>query len=106
MQHIWLFEYGQLQTRGRPYDTALRGEMRMRTRRDPAARFGPDYAGKVYGQVHAVTQAQLRSLRRIERPQYALTRVATWRGQPLYAFVDMETDWENEPIVASGKWRP
>ncbi len=101
---LQLFEYGKLMTRGRQYDLVLSGQMRMRGN-DPAVRFGKQYGGVVWGQVHEIAADKLPNLVRIERPQYSLQRLGTYRKRPLFAFVDVELGWEWEPIVANGKWR-
>lgn len=99
-----IFVYGGLLDSGKGYDMRLHGEMRYRTRGDPGARFGSEFPGWVYGQVHICSRNQTVKLMHFEAPQYALRAVGRVEDMPLYAFEDVEPDFEKEKVIPDGKW--
>lgn len=99
----YIFTYGEQMIPG-GFTARMKGELRLLADGKPTARFGPVHHGYVYGQVQDYGPTEVQSLTFRHIPEHALRQVATWREEPIFAFVDVQPGFETLEYVPSGQW--
>jgi gamma-glutamylcyclotransferase (GGCT)/AIG2-like uncharacterized protein YtfP len=98
-----LFVYGRLLWPHKRFNISAPGELRIREPGgDAAAKFGPEYGGLVWGQVHQVPD--FADYDHLEAPEYRRRVVELSNGEYAYAYECCTAEWPDYPLVPSGRY--
>lgn len=100
-----LFVYAELKNPHKPDDRSARGTLRLRPDGDGAAQFYPGTTRLVFGQLLSPERDSAK-LAKAEKPEFRRRRIVLTDGTLCEAFEYIKRDFEELPLVPSGRWPP